>query len=74
LDTQLYTDCKDDAKKICRAKDWGEDKESTMPDNFVISCLYRNALFHDNPEHKVNEFPFLAIKKCRIMYIKIRLN
>ena len=50
----LYRDCKHDAKTICHANDWGEDKESMLPNNFVISCLYRNAILHENPKHKVN--------------------
>ena len=44
IDTALYQDCQHDAQEICQATKWGDDKESNMPDNFVISCLYRNSL------------------------------
>ncbi|XP_066933880.1 Golgi apparatus protein 1-like isoform X5 [Clytia hemisphaerica] len=63
LDSALYRDCKDDAKTICHATDWGNEKESTMPDNFVISCLYRNAILHDNPAHKVSDVCASHVKR-----------
>ena len=67
LDQQLYHDCKDDAKKICHANEWGDQKETSLPDNFVISCLYRNALLHESDQLRVRLTRLLFVSNVIVL-------
>ena len=59
LDASLYRDCKKDAEEICSASDFNADTETRLPDNFVIACLYRNALHVDtDPKEKLQKVMF----------------
>ena len=63
LDASLYRDCKKDAEEICSANDFDADTESRLPDNFVIACLYRNALHVDiDPNEKLQKVMFFNFR------------
>ena len=53
LDASLYHDCKQDAEQICSANGFNAKGENFLPENFVIACLYRNAMLKD-AKRKVN--------------------
>ena len=58
LDPQLFKACKNDAVKVCHAKNtWNDDPTNMDPERgpLVLPCLYRN-VYSINSSNKVNFF------------------